>query len=67
MFINPYISGQLAKDRQRDILAVGAEQQRLIRQLRTTRVKSPHVAPPGRRVRTWVFGAVARLHPAAGA
>ena len=66
MFVNPYISSQLAKDRQQDILA-SAEQQRPIRQLRTTGVKSPRVATPGNRVRAWAIGAVARLRPAANA
>ena len=64
MFVNPNISGQLARDRQQDLLA-SAGQQRLVRQLRTARVRSTRIAAPGRRVRAWVMSAAARLRPAA--
>jgi hypothetical protein len=66
MFINPDISGRLAKDRRQDLLA-GAGKQRLIRQVRAARVRSLHIAAPRQRVRTWVMNAVARLSSAASA
>lgn len=66
MFIHPHLSGQLAQDRQRDMLAT-AGRQRLARQLRTASRESRRAPAPGRRVRTWVWSAAARLRPAARA
>ena len=64
MFIHPHLSGQLARDRQRDMLAT-AGQQRLTRQLRAASRESRRAAAPGHRARTWVWSAAARLRPAA--
>lgn len=63
MFIHPHLSGQLARDRQRDMLAT-AGRQRLIRQLRAASRESRHAAAPTHRAHTWVRNAATRLRPA---
>jgi hypothetical protein len=63
MFIHPHLSGQLARDRQRDMLAT-ARRQRLTRQLRAASRESRLAAAPRHRPRTWVRNAAARLRPA---
>jgi GAF domain-containing protein len=63
MFVHPHLSGQVARERQRDMLAT-AEQQRLIRQLRAASRESRHAATPGHRVRTRIRSAAVRLRPA---
>jgi hypothetical protein len=60
MFINPDLSGQLARDRQRELLA-RAEQQRLARQLHAASKTSFPAAASGHRVCGWVGRAAAML------
>jgi hypothetical protein len=66
MFLHPYVSGQLARDRQQDMLAT-AGQQRLAGQLRAASRESRQAAAPRHWVRSWVRSAAARLRPAARA
>jgi hypothetical protein len=63
MFINPNLSGQLARDRQRDMLAA-AGQQCLTSQLRAASRESRQVAAPRHRAGAWVRNAAACLRPA---
>ncbi len=49
MFTHPYIASQLARERQRDMLAQ-ASQQRLVRQLRHLARSSRHAQRAGRPV-----------------
>jgi hypothetical protein len=63
MFIHPYLSGQLAQERQRDMLAT-AWRQRLTRQLRAVSRESRRAAAPRHRAGSWVRSAAARLRPA---
>ena len=60
MFTHPYISSQLARDRQRETLA-HAGQQRLVRQLREDARASRSAARDGRRMTR----PLRRLRPAA--
>lgn len=60
MFIHPYLGSQLARERQRDMLAQ-AHQQRLARQFRDPARASRRAEPAGRRM-TRVFK---RTRPAA--
>lgn len=58
MFMNPYISGELARERQRDMLAT-AEHQQLARQFRAQRRTAESGERLGRRLRS-VLRAAAR-------
>ena len=60
MFMNPHISAELARQRQREMLA-RAERQRLARRLHAT----SGTAPSGQRLRG-ALRAAARLRPATG-
>jgi hypothetical protein len=60
MFTHPYLGSQLARERQRDMLAQ-ADQQRLVRQFRDLARASRRAEPAGRRM-TRVFK---RTRPAA--
>ena len=60
MFTNPYLSGELARQRQRDMRAQ-AERQRLVRRLRAT----SGTAPARQRLRG-ALRATVRLRPAPG-
>jgi hypothetical protein len=59
MFTHPYVGSELARERQREMLAY-AEQQRLFRRLRAESRAAPHAERPERRIRR-VLRAAARL------
>ena len=63
MFINPNLSGQLARDRRQEALA-RAERLRPARRSHRADESSRPVAAPERRVRRWVLDATARLRRA---
>ena len=60
MFTHPYLASQLARERQRDMLAQ-ADQQRLARQLRDLARTSPQAGRTERRTRYRALRAAARL------
>jgi hypothetical protein len=64
MIIHPSLAGQLARDRQQEMLA-GAEQRRLTRQLHAASREARQAAGPQRPQRSWLLGAAAWLRPAA--